>query len=426
MFALVLPSTTAPERLLLGLAGAFVSINSLALALLRNDLGRALIFTLIWWTCALLGHHLLNRHLPHRDNLLFPIALFLTGMGIIMIDRLAPNFGERQIIWLPIATLALLGSACGAWLLHWLARYRYLLLFFGLALLISTILLGENPSRMAGAPELWLGFGQVFFQPSEALKIILVAFLANYLTEHAQVWRISALGAQRIWFLPRLVGPVLLMWTVSVVVLVWQRDLGTASLFFLVFLVLVYLATGRRRILVLGLALTLAAAWVAYHIFAVVRLRIDIWLNPWLEPDGRAYQIVQSLMAFAAGGIAGTGIGQGSPTFIPVVHSDFIFAAIAEEWGLLAIITLIACFMLFSVRGMHIAIIYHEERPFYALIASGLTALITLQALLIMGGVLKLLPLTGVTLPFVSYGGSSLLMSFIIVGLLLRLSSKVN
>ncbi|MEO1287401.1 MAG: FtsW/RodA/SpoVE family cell cycle protein, partial [Chloroflexota bacterium] len=154
-------------------------------------------------------------------------------------------------------------------------------------------------------------------------------------------------------------------------------------------------------------------------------LRVDIWLNPWLEADGRAYQIVQSLMAFASGGIFGEGIGQGSPTYIPVVHSDFIFSALAEEYGLIGVLVLVSAICIFIMRGLRIAV-QHQDRPFNALLALGLTMLIAIQCILIMGGVLKLLPLTGVTLPYMSYGGSSLLASFVIVGLLLRLSAEVN
>jgi cell division protein FtsW (lipid II flippase) len=204
--------------------------------------------------------------------------------------------------------------------------------------------------------------------------------------------------------------------------LIWQRDLGTAILFFAVFLVLLYVASGYNLILVSGAILIAIAGFVAYRQFDVVQLRIDIWINPWPEADGRAFQIVQSLLAFAAGGVFGQGVGQGSPTYIPVVHSDFVFAALAEEWGLLGVITVIACIAILVTRGMRAAV-RQQRRPFLALLTVGLSMLIATQSLLITAGVLKLVPLTGVTLPFLSYGGSSLLASFIIIGLLLRLSA---
>jgi cell division protein FtsW (lipid II flippase) len=295
----------------------------------------------------------------------------------------------------------------------------------GLVLLVSTILLGSNPSGFG--PELWLGFGNVFFQPSEVLKIMLVTFLASYLSEQYPNLRPPdskiKISERYLWLSPRLLGPILLMWGLCVVVLVWQRDLGTAIIFFIVFLVLLYVASGQTLILLSGALLIVAAAFAAYHLFSVVQLRIDIWLDPWIDADGRAFQVVQSLMAFGAGSIFGQGIGQGSPDYIPVVHSDFVLAALAEEWGLLGVSVLIVCLVLLVLRGLRAALLNHE-RPFYALLAVGLSTLIGVQSLLIMGGVLKLVPLTGVTLPFLSYGGSSLLMSFVLAGLLLRLSAE--
>lgn len=412
------------ERWLLLLAGSFLAVNSLSLVILRDISLSTWTHLLVWMVCAVGGHLLLNRYLPERDSLFFPIVMLLSGWGILMIDRLAPVFADRQSIWLLISTAAMIFTAALPDVLRWLRQYRYLLLIVGLGLLVSTILLGRNPSGFG--PELWLGVGTVFFQPSEALKIILVAFLASYLGEQYQTLRAEGtlLETRQLWLSPRIMGPILLMWGLCVVVLVWQRDLGTAVLFFAVFLILLYVTGGQLLIVFSGLALIGVAALVAYSLFDVVQLRIDIWINPWLEADGRAYQIVQSLMAFGAGGVFGNGIGQGSPGYIPVVHSDFIFAALAEEWGLPGVLTLIACVAIYVMRGLRLATL-HGSRPFYALMAIGLSSLIGIQSLLIMGGVLKLVPLTGVTLPWVSYGGSSLLMSFITTGLLLRLSGEV-
>ena len=414
------------ERLLLLVTGAFLLVNFLALALLRESSLMHWWHLAAWSLCALAGHVLLNRALPRRDALLFPLVMLLSGWGILLIDRLSPRFADRQTLWLLLSTVAFLGSASLPYLLHWLRQYRYLLLFVGLTLLTGTILLGRNPSGLAGAPELWLGIGNIFFQPSEALKVILVVFLASYLAEQYPSLRasnrFSALEHNRAWLSPRILGPVLMMWGLCMVVLVWQRDLGTAALFFMVFLLLLYVASGQTFILVGGLVLILIAGVVAYQLFSVVELRVDIWLNPWPEADNRAYQIVQSLMAFGAGGVGGAGIGQGSPGYIPVAHSDFIFSVLAEEYGLLGVLSVVAALITFVVRGLRVAL-WQQERPFYALMAVGLSLLIAIQSLLIMGGVLKLVPLTGVTLPFMSYGGSSLLASFVIAGLLLRLSS---
>ncbi|HEX2622016.1 MAG TPA: FtsW/RodA/SpoVE family cell cycle protein, partial [Phototrophicaceae bacterium] len=379
---------------------------------------------LVWMVCAAAGHFLLQHYLPQRDPILFPLAMFLSGWGLVVIDRLAPYFADRQAIWL-VASVAAMGlTATLPHLIRWLKDYRYLLLIGGLVLLVSTIIFGTNPSGEELAPQLWLGFGGLYFQPSEALKVILVAFLASYLAEQYPILRAEGLELDQRWlpFSPRIMGPILLMWGLCVVVLVWQRDLGTAMLFFIVFLVLLYIASGYTLILVSGAVLTGIAGFVGYHLFDVVQLRIDIWLNPWLEAEGRAYQIVQSLMAFASGGVFGQGVGQGLPTLIPVVHSDFVFAAVSEEWGLLGSLVVVICFIVLVTRGLRISTL-HQEKPFYALFAVGLSMLIATQGLLIMGGVLKLVPLTGVTLPFMSYGGSSLLMTFVILGLLLRLST---
>lgn len=431
--SLVAPSDSPPrinaERALLALSGLFIFVNFLALTINRED-GRFtnwLSFS-VWVLCVVVGVRLLDRFLPQRDLLLFPLVMFLSGWGLVLINRLTTSFAERQTVWLALSVAALLTVAIFPHTLRWLRSYRYVLLALGLLLLISTIILGTNPSDpegLTGAPQHWLGFSGFYFQPSEALKIILVAFLASYLGEHYPALRAEGLMEQQRRHLslsPRIYGPVLLMWGLSIIILIWQRDLGTAVLFFVVFLTLLYVASGYLLILAAGALLVILAGAAGYRLFSVVELRIDIWLNPWLEAEGRAYQIVQSLQAFAAGGIFGQGVSQGIPTFIPVVHSDFVFAAVAEEWGLLGVITLLACIALLVMRGLRVATVQHT-RPFYPLLATGLSMLIAIQSILIMGGVIKLLPLTGVTLPFLSYGGSSLLASFIITGLLLRLSA---
>lgn len=414
------------ERALLTLGGAFLLVNLVALAVLRPEGGlRDLTSFFVWAVCAAGGHAALNRWLPRRDALIFPVAMFLSGWGLVLIDRLAPRFADRQIIWLAVSVAAMLFVAGQPYVLRWLRSYRYLWLLAGLILLFSTIILGTHPTGQPGTPQLWLDFGGIYFQPSEALKIVLVAFLASYLAEQYPSLRAYNLtGGSRLWGLsPRVAGPILLMWGLSVLVLVWQRDLGTAALFFGVFLVLLYVASGYTLILVSGAVLTVIAGVIAYNLFDVVELRIDIWLSPWPEADGRAYQIVQSLHAFAAGGIFGQGIGQGLPVYIPVNHSDFIFAALAEEYGLLGVLVVIAAMLVIVMRGLRIAIL-HQGYPFHALLTTGLCTLLALQTVMIMGGVIRLLPLTGVTLPFVSYGGSSLLASYVMIGLLLRLSAR--
>jgi cell division protein FtsW (lipid II flippase) len=409
------------EAALLLLAAAFIFTNGVALSLVREGgiYGRYLTAPLIWLGLMAITHLLLNWRLPQRDPLLLPLYALLTGWGLLLIDRLAANFLWRQTVWLVIATVALVAIATLAHQLDWLRRYRYTWLLGGLLLLALTLLFGVNPSGFGAA--LWLPIPlseQVFFQPSELLKLLLIAFLASYFHERESLLRLSRQRGSR-FVLPYLV-PLLLMWGFCMVLLVWQEDLGAATLFFVLFLCLLYLATGRRSYLLLGLGLLLLAGLFAYYAFTVVALRVDIWLNPWPEANNRAYQIVQSLYALAAGGIIGTGIGQGYPNYIPVVHSDFAFAALAEEWGLIGSLSVVACFILLAYRGFRLAAL--AQRPFHTYLAAGITIMFSIQALMIMGGVTKLLPLTGVTLPFVSYGGSSLLVSGVMMGVLLLLS----
>ncbi len=410
------------EWLLLALAACFVAAGMASLSLALPDRPGAWIGLAVWLAGAGLGALLLRRYLPRRDPLLYPVAMLLSGWGLVAIERLAPAFAARQSAWLLIALAGMLAVALKPQALRWLRRYRYVLLALALTLLLATIALGSNPSGFDLAPRLWLSVGTVFFQPSELMKIVLLAFLASYLGEGSAALRLQE--ARPAPFLsPRLLGPTLLMWLLSLLILLWQRDLGAAMLFFLVFLLLLYVAYGDWRVLLGGSLLALLAGGVAYAIFDVVRLRVDIWLNPWLEAEGRAYQVVQSLMAVASGGIFGAGPGLGSPGYVPVAHSDFIFAALAEEWGLLGVIAVLGCFGAIAWRGFAIASQW-SGRAFHALFAAGLTIMLVGQALMIMAGVLKLAPLTGVTLPFVSYGGSSLLVCFLMIGLLLRLSAE--
>ncbi|MBE2220102.1 MAG: FtsW/RodA/SpoVE family cell cycle protein [Anaerolineae bacterium] len=415
------------ERLLLILAAAFVFVNAFVLSL---SVEGAVSWMHLWAPAAWLGltavsHLMLYHYKPQRDPYIFPLFAFLTGWGLILIDRLAVNFLGRQLIWLILSTAVFLAIAILPRNLRWLRRYRYTWLTLGLLLLAATLIFGVNPSGYGAA--LWLPIpfiGQVYFQPSELLKLLLIIFLASYFEEREELLRVSTHTNGLLGSLPYL-APLLLMWGFCIILLVWQRDLGAATLFFMVFLTLLYMATGDRRYVLLGIGLMIIAGIFAYFAFQdLVALRIDAWWNPWPDANDRAFQIVQSLYALAAGHVFGQGAGLGSPTYIPVVHSDFVFAAIAEEWGLIGSMGVTICFLLLSYRGLKLAIL--TQRPFYRYLAAGITILFTAQTLLIMGGVTKLLPLTGVTLPFVSYGGSSLLISSVMLGLLLFLSGTVE
>lgn len=362
----------------------------------------------------------LHRRLPGHDRLLLPLVSMLVGLGLAMVARLAPPaFLTRQLAWLGLGSAALLAVAVVPRQLRWLRRYRYTWLLAGLGLLLLTLVLGVNPSGVGA--RLWLGLGSFYFQPSELLKLLLIVFLASYLGERHQVLVEVEVRLGR-WRLPHpaYFGPLLLMWGFSLVLLVWQRDLGAALLFFGVFLGMLYAATGQGRYVLAGLILLGAVSAVGYYLFDHVALRVDAWLNPWSEAAGRSFQIVQSLLALASGGVLGQGLDQGLPTAIPVVHTDFVFAAIGEELGLLGALGVLICLALLVGRAFRIAL--RARRPFDQLLAAGIGTLLGLQSLVIVTGTLKLIPLTGVTLPFVSYGGSSLLVSMIMVGLLLHIS----
>ena len=412
------------ERLLLVLAAAFVILNRLSLLLVRQESLTALWPLVVWAACAGLMHLALNTLLPWRDPYIVPITLLLSGWGLTLVTRLAPAFAVRQTIWLLLSTAAATAIAVLHPRLRLLRRYRYTWLLVGLALLGLTIVFGVNPSGDIYAPRLWLGFGAMFFQPSEPLRLLMIVFLASYLADKREMIVTEQTRVGR-WSIPSLpyLSPMLLMWGFCMVLLIWQRDLGTASLFFLIFLAMLYVSTSQVGYVLGGVMLLGLAGSVGYVLYGVVRLRVDTWLNPWPEASDRAFQIVQSLLAVAAGGLIGQGVGQGVPTYVPVVHSDFVFVAIAEEWGLAGALAVVACLAILVLRALRIAT-QSSQHPFRCLLAVGIGISIGIQSLLIMAGTLKITPLTGVTLPFLSYGGSSLLSNFVMIGLLLRLSDS--
>lgn len=373
-----------------------------------------------WALCFGLALVVMRRSVPGHDTYLLPLAYLLTGWGLAIIWRLSPQFALRQLLWLAVATVAMLGMM---WLpadLRWLRRYRYLWLLGGLALTALTLMFGVNPS--GGDQHRWLGLGTwLYLQPAEILKILLVVFCAAYLADRRellfQTGPAADSGAPALPYF----FPLLLMWGFSMLILITQRDLGMGMLYFSVFLIMLYLASGHLRYIIIGGGLMLLSVVIGYYLFDVVRLRVEAWWNPWVDASGRSFQIVQSLIAIAAGGLAGRGPGLGAPTLIPVALSDFIFAALAEEWGLIGVVGAVSLVAAMVLRGLRIA--SQAQGAFRQLLAGGLAALLGLQALTIMGGVVKVIPLTGLTLPFMSYGGSSLLASFVIVGLWLRLST---
>ena len=435
------------ELALILAAVAFIFLNAIAFSLVEaSALSWSHLYApSLWAGTVIVAHLVLRVARPRRDPFLLPIFALLAGWGLLLQDRLAPNFLGRQTLWFVLAAVALLLVAILPRTLQPLMRYRYTLLTGGLILLAITLIFGVNPSGQGAA--LWLPIpfpflGTVYFQPSELLKLLLVVFLASYFTEldplyHYRKETTSGRGGnapnrslsafQR--HLPFL-GPLLFMWGFTLLLLVWQQDLGAAALFFIVFIIMLYLATGEKIYTLSGIALLLLAGVIAFFAFdTVVAPRVLSWLNPWPNVSDRAYQIVQALYAQAAGGVFGQGIGQGYPDFIPVVHSDFALAAISEEWGLIGSLSIVGCFAVLALRGLRTATrAIQGARPqyFHAYVAAGLVTLFSVQAFLIMGGVTKLLPLTGITLPLVSYGGSSMLVSSLAIGLLLYISADAE
>jgi cell division protein FtsW (lipid II flippase) len=372
---------------------------------------------LIFWT----AHFFSFRYLTEHDPYLLPITGLLSGWGLLTIWRIYPYFGLRQTGWLVVSGFVLILGIRLLPDLNLLRKYKYLWLTSGLLLTAATFLFGTNPSGISG-PNLWLGCCGVYLQPSEPLKLLLVVYLASYLADRP-VFRVgfpTKLAPAMNISLVAWLAPTFLMTGLALVLLVMQRDLGTASIFVFLYASIVYMASGNRRILFGAFLGLVAAGLVGYRLFDVVRLRLDAWINPWLDPSGRSYQIVQSLIAVANGELLGRGPGLGSPTLVPISHSDFIFAAITEEMGFVGVVSLVLLLVLFCSRGFQIAL--YAGSVFRRYLAAGLTAFITAQSLLIIGGNLRLLPLTGVTLPFVSYGGSSLMVSYIAVLILLIIS----
>lgn len=363
-----------------------------------------------WVVIFFLAHQVSRRCLPDSDPYLLPIAALLTGWGILTIYRLIPGYGLRQTAWLLVSGLVLLIALSLSPNLNILRRYKYVWLTSGLILTALTLIFGTDPS--GGYEHAWLGCCGIYLQPSEPLKLLLIIFLAAYLADRLP------LGLHPV----PLIAPTAVVMAVALSLLFVQRDLGTASIFIFLYTIILYVASGKRRILLISLVGLVAAGVAGYFLFDVIRVRVDAWLNPWLDPSGHSFQIVQSLMAVANGGTLGRGPGLGSPGLVPVAVSDFVFTAIAEETGLVGTLGLLGLIGFFVARGIRTAM--HAPDNFRRILAAGLTGYIGAQSILIMGGNIRLLPLTGVTLPFVSYGGSSLLTSFLAVIILLFISNQ--
>lgn len=364
-----------------------------------------------------IAHLATRKFAPGADPALLPLSFALSGIGIAFVTRLAPDLAVNQAMWLFLGVACMILVLVVVRNLDKIARFKYTLMIVGFILLLSPLVPGLG-QEIYGS-RIWLHVGGFSFQPGEIAKIVIVLFLAGYLAQNREMlsvftWRVGPFNLPDI----RTLLPLLLMWGVALVIVVFEKDLGSALVFFFVFLTMLYVATGKKFYLVVGLVLAAIGGVGAFLAFDHVQIRVDTWLDPFKDAQNTGYQLTQAIYSIADGDLLGVGVGRGLAEQIPVVESDFIFAAIAEEIGLLGAAGVLLLFLCFAIRGFVTAA--RAKSDVSSFVAVGLTATIVLQAFIIVGGVTRLIPLTGLTLPFISQGGSSLLASFISVGFLLR------
>lgn len=381
-----------------------------------------------WLTALVVAAHVAVRLVaPYADPVLLPVVAALNGLGLAIIHRLdlakETGLASQQLTWMTLGVLLFIGTLVILPDHRLLARFTYTSGLTALVLLILPMIPGLG-TEINGA-KIWIALGPFSFQPGEVAKVLLVITFAGYLVVHRDA---LALAGRRVVFIDlprgRDLGPILMMWVVSLAILVLQRDLGSSLLFFGLFLVMLYVATERPGWLVVGGLLFFGGAAVAFRIFSHVQNRVDIWLDPFADPDGNGYQLVQALYGFAWGGLIGRGLGEGSPERVPYAESDFILAAIGEELGLTAVIAVLLLYGLVVERALRAALISRDG--FGKLVATGLGAVFALQIFVVIGGVTRLIPLTGLTTPFLSYGGSSLVANWVIIAILLRISDQAR
>jgi cell division protein FtsW (lipid II flippase) len=380
----------------------------------------------------LISAHIATRRLARfADATILSIAAVLNGLGYVFIVRLKPGLANKQAAWTAVGIAAYIATLFIVREAKRLQYARYTFFFVGIGLLLAPLVPGIGYAR--NGSRIWVRLGPVTFQPGEIAKLTLALFFAAYLVEKRELLAISGrkiLGVQLPEF--RHMGPILVAWGFSIAVMVSEKDLGSSLLFFTLFVVMLWVATGRTAFISLGTLMFGAGATGAYFMFGHVQDRVSTWLNPWAAPTVSAagklldpgYQLRQGLFAMGSGGIGGTGFGQGRPTRIPASYNDFIIAAIGEELGLFGTTAVLLCFLLMVGAGLRIAL--RSDVAFDKLLAVGLTTIIGVQTFIIVGGVTRIVPLTGVTLPFVSYGGSSLVINYVMIALLARISHDAN
>jgi cell division protein FtsW (lipid II flippase) len=436
-----LPTGRGIELVLLAFAAVLVTC---ALVLVeanqQQELTRVLPLVGVAYLALFTGAHFaVRRFAPYADPLILPCVALLNGLGLVMIHRLdlaeaasaavrgteppAADIG-RQVAWTAIGLVLFVAVL---WVIRdhrTIARYAYTAGFAGLVLLALPGLLPSSISEVNGA-KLWIRVGSVGMQPGEFAKILLIVFFAAFLVQKRELFTTAGrrfLGLE----LPRArdLAPLLVAWGLSVGVLVLERDLGTSLLFFGIVLVLLYAATERVSWLLIGLLFFMGGAVVAYQLFGHVQVRVQIWIDPFADYEGRGFQLAQALFGLGTGGLGGTGLGAGRPDLVPYAESDFMLSSLGEELGLIGLAAVLVVYLVLITRGLRSALAVRDS--FGKLLATGLAFTLALQIFIVIGGASKLIPLTGLTLPFLSYGGSSLVANYALVALLLRISNAAR
>ncbi len=377
----------------------------------------------ILFVLLLVAHVAMRRLAPYADPILLPIAGLLNGIGYVFIARLSPHEARLQSFWTALGIAVFIATLVVVRRARDLERYRYTFAFVGIGMLLLPLVpgIGEN---INGA-RLWIHLGSFNFQPGELAKLALAVFFASVLVERADLLSRRTRRIGRFLVLdPRYLAPVVGAWALSLVIFLAENDLGSSFLFFALFIGLLWVSTGRFYYLGLGGGLFAAGAYFALHVIHHAQSRVQAWLNPWSHAETSGYQIIQGWFAIAAGGLFGEGPGQSSAGSIPEASTDFIFAVISDELGLIGATAILIAYVLMVGTGLRVAV--RCERPFEKLLAAGLSLIIGIQTFVIVGGVTRLIPLTGITLPFVSYGGSSLIANYILLALLLRISNDTE
>jgi cell division protein FtsW (lipid II flippase) len=390
----------------------------------KSQLGNlSLVYGAYFLAVCLATHIFLRIRLPNADPYLFPLMALLTAFGLVMVYRIDESLARDQANWFVLGLVLFAVTITFLRDYDVLERYRYTIAGVGLLLLLAPRLPGIG--QQVNGAYLGVKIGPLAFQPAEFSKIAIVIFLASYLREHREV---MIVGARRVLgvTLPPLkhFGPMLVVWGASMFMLVFIRDLGSSLMFFAAFLALLYVATGRFSFVVIGMAMFFLGAWFFATTVPHVHDRVEVWLHPYRDPAGNGYQILQSIFAQADGGLFGKGFGQGLVSILPAAQTDTIYSLIVNELGLFGACGVILTYLLITARGFKVALLASDG--FSKLLATGLTAVFAIQAFVIIGGVTRVIPLTGVTLPFISYGGSSIVANFVLLALLLLVSDRAR